>query len=131
MGSAAFKLNSIHQLIGDITSVIGGMPAEVLKTADAYNNLAARVQLVTGEGPAFTAAMQGIADVAQRTGSNLESTGNLFTKLAEAGKSMGIGQAEALKLTETVNQAIQLSGASAQASEQRHGAVAPPGQSPC
>jgi len=117
MGLSALKLNSIHQLIGDITSVIGGMPAEVLKTADAYNNLAARVQLVTGQGPAFNAAMQGIADIAQRTGSNLEATGNLFTKLAEAGKSMGVGQAEALALTETVNQAIQLSGASATASD--------------
>ncbi|MBK9442588.1 MAG: tape measure protein [Comamonadaceae bacterium] len=117
MGTAALKINNIKQLIGDMVSVLGGVPADVLKTADAYNNLAARVQLVTGTGPAFEAAFTGIAEVAQRTSSNLESTGLLFTKLAEAGKSMGIGQAEALKLTETVNQAIQLSGASAGASD--------------
>lgn len=117
IGTAALKINNIKQLIGDMVGALGGVPAEVLKTADAYNNLAARVQLVTGTGPAFEAAFTGISEVAQRTSSNLESTGLLFTKLAEAGKSMGFGQAEALKLTETVNQAIQLSGASAQASD--------------
>lgn len=117
LGQTALTLNQAKELITSLVQTLGGVPAEVLKTADAYNNLAARVQLVTGAGPAFEAAFDGIAQVAQRTSSNLESTGLLFTKLAEAGKSMGIGQTEALKLTETVNQAIQLSGASAQASD--------------
>jgi len=117
LGETALSLNQAKELIGSLVSTLGGVPAEVLKTADAYNNLAARVQLVTGSGPAFQTAFNGISEVALRTSSNLDSTGQLFTKLAEAGKTMGIGQAEALKLTETVNQAIQLSGASAQASD--------------
>lgn len=90
---------------------------DLAKTADAYNNLQARIKLVTGEGAPFEAAFEGIAAVALRTSSSLDSTGNLFAKLATAGKEMGIGQAEALKLTETVNQAVQLSGASASASD--------------
>lgn len=117
LGQTALTLNQAKELITSLVQTLGGVPAEVLKTADSYNNLAARVQLVTGTGPAFEAAFTGIAEVALRTNSNLESTGLLFTKLAEAGKTMGIGQAEALKLTETVNQAIQLSGASAGASD--------------
>ena len=36
-----------------------------------------------------------------------------FTRLATAGKDIGLAQTDALRLTETVNQAIQLSGASA------------------
>lgn len=98
-------------------SFVGGLAKDVAETADAYNNLQARIKLVTGEGAAFKTAFEGVTDVARRTSSSLESTGNLFTKLADAGKAMGVGQAEALKLTETVNQAVQLSGASAQASD--------------
>ncbi len=94
-----------------------GAAAGLAATADAWANLTARVKMAVGEGDAFKQAFQGVQDVALRTGASLESTGNLFVKLAEAGKQMGIGQAEALRLTETVNQTIQLSGASAQASD--------------
>ncbi|ATG92631.1 tape measure protein [Paracidovorax citrulli] len=52
--------------------------------------------------------------------SALEETGVLFTRLTQAGKDAGLNTAAATKqslaLTETINQAIQLSGASAQAS---------------
>ena len=79
------------------------------KTADEWANLRSRIKLAVGEGAAFQTAFQGIQDVALRTNSSLENTGNLFVRLAEAGKQIGIGQAEALRLTETVNQAVQLS----------------------
>lgn len=94
-----------------------GAASGLAKTADDWANLTARIKLAVGEGAAFQTAFQGIQDVALRTNSSLENTGNLFVKIADAGKQMGIGQAEALRLTETVNQAVQLSGASAEASK--------------
>lgn len=94
-----------------------GMIKDAYATADAYNNLQARIKLVTGEGAGFVTAFEGITEVAKRTSTSLESTGTLFTKLAAAGKEMGYGQEKALQLTETINQAVQLSGSSAQASE--------------
>lgn len=90
------------QLIGDVA-----------ETADAYTNLAARIKLVTGEGAAFDAAFQGVYEVAARTNSALEGTGTLFARIAQAGKEIGLSQRDALALTETINQAIQLSGGSA------------------
>lgn len=91
------------------------------QTADEYNNLAARVRLVTGEGKAFEQGMEGIARVALATHASLEATGTLFTRLAEAGKSAGLNTEQAaeqaLALSETINQAVQLSGSSAQASD--------------
>ncbi len=81
----------------------GSAVAGVAATADAYANLSARIKLATGDGAAFQTAFQGVQDVALRTSTSLEATGNLFVRLAEAGKQMGIGQAEALRLTETVN----------------------------
>lgn len=104
-----------------VAGILGGQTAQMLRsvaeTADAYSNLQARIKLVTGEGAAFTSAMEGIAAIALRTNSNLESTGNLFARLAQAGKEIGLGQEAALALTESVNQAVQLSGASATASD--------------
>lgn len=81
-----------------------------------YATLAARIKLVTGEGAAFDTAFAGVFDVATRTNTAVEQTGILFTRLAEAGKLIGVSSAEALRLTETINQAVQLSGASADSS---------------
>ena len=93
-----------------------GAVAGIAQTADAYANLTAKIKMAVGEGVAFDEAFQGVQDIALRTNTSLEATGQLFAKLVETGKQMGFGQADALRLTETVNQSIQLSGASAQAS---------------
>ena len=107
---------------GELLALVGvgaGMQGvkDISALADSYKNLEARIKLTTGEGKAFDDAFHGVFDVAKRTSSAVEETGVLFTKLAEAGKGLGVSQAEALKLTETINQSIQLSGASAEASK--------------
>lgn len=114
--------NQLRNLQGLAAAALGGsfvgqIAGDVAKTADEYNNLAARIRLVTGEGAAFERAFQGVFDIATRTGASLESTGNLFTRIAQAGKDIGFGNEQALALTETINQAIQLSGASAQSAD--------------
>lgn len=99
---------------------LGGIAKDALKTADEFNNLQARIKLVTGEGALLTSSFQGVSDVALRTNSNLEQTGTLFARVAEAGKSAGLSAqqaaAQSLALTETINQSIQLSGGSAESS---------------
>lgn len=107
------------QLVSFLTAQLGlGAGKEVIQTADAYNNLQARIKLATGEGALFTTTFDNIAEIALRTNSSLEQTGTLFTRLAESGKSAGLttetATAQALRLTETINQAVQLSGGSAQ-----------------
>lgn len=100
---------------------LSGLIQDAAATADEYNNLAARIKLATGEGEAFEIAMAGVQDIALRTNSSLQSTGTLFARLTSAGKSAGLSaqdaQEQALALTESINQAVQLSGASAQASD--------------
>ena len=107
--------SELLQLVGIGAGVQGVKDISAL--ADSYKNLEARIKLTTGEGKAFDTAFTGVFDVAKRTSSAVEETGLLFTKLAEAGKTLGVSQSEALKLTETINQTIQLSGASAEASK--------------
>lgn len=98
-------------------SVIGSLVGDVTRTADAYKELAARIKLSTGEGKAFDTAFQGVFEVARRTNSAVAETGQLFVKINEAGKLLNLTQADALKLTETVNQSIQLSGGSAESAK--------------
>ena len=89
----------------------------VNQIADDYKNLEARIRLAVGPHADLQAAVQGVADVATRTFSNLDATEALYSRLAASAKELNINNAEALGLTETINQAIQVSGASAQASE--------------
>ena len=119
MDSVSTQLSMLTKAWGVYVGAVqfAGMIKGAADTADAYANLQARIKLVTGEGAGFVTAFEGITDVAKRTSSSLESTGNLFTKIAAAGKEMGVGQAQALALTETINKSILLSGASAQASD--------------
>lgn len=92
----------------------------VAATADEYKNLQAKIKLATGEGALFTSSFDKVVEIAQRTSSNLEQTGLLFGKLTESGKSAGLSTqaavTQSLELTETINQAIQLSGGSAASS---------------
>lgn len=97
--------------------VLSGMIKDVAQTADAYNSLAAKIRLATGDGKSFEDAMAGVQQVAVATRSDLEATGLLFTKLLEAGKAQGMSQQQALALTQTINQAIQITGGSAEAAK--------------
>lgn len=101
--------------------LLGGMVKDLAKTADEFKNLEARIKLATGEGAQFDAALKGVAAISLRTNSALDETATLFTKLAkagqEAGKSAQVAQLEALGLTETINQTIQLSGGSAESAK--------------
>lgn len=122
-------VETISQQLGRLQGFVAGlaglqgiksMATDLAQTADQVNNLQARLKLATGEGAAFATAWAGVQGVALRTNSALEETGTLFTRLAQAGKDAGQSGADAtvnaLALTETINQSIQLSGASAQAS---------------
>ncbi|WP_341674947.1 tape measure protein [Niveibacterium sp. SC-1] len=114
--------NKLQGLVTTISAVAGvslgaNLIHDAAATADAYENLAARIRLVTGEGDAFESAFAGVQQVALETNSTLEATGELFGRIAAAGKQFGIGTDAALALVRTINQAVQLSGASAEASD--------------
>ncbi|MDD2610650.1 MAG: tape measure protein [Giesbergeria sp.] len=118
-GSLASELGSLQNTIATVFGVqIGtGLLSDLAKTADAYNNLSARIKITTGEGAAFEAAMAGVQRVAIATRSSLEETAGLYNRLAEAGKTLKLTQDQVLGLTQTINQAIQISGGSAESSQ--------------
>lgn len=109
---------AVNTLVGALTALgIGLGIRELAEAADSYTNLSVRIQIATREGGDFTSAMAGVHQVALATNSSLDATAGLFTRLNTVGKEMGMTQQQALDLTKTVTQAIQIGGGSAQASE--------------
>ncbi|MBI1625357.1 tape measure protein [Comamonas suwonensis] len=102
-------------------SYFGGMIKGLANTADAYTNLEDRVRLATGAGAQFEKGLAGVQTVALKTNTGLEETGNLFARLKKASEEGGMAavqaQERALGLAATINQATQLSGASAASSQ--------------
>ncbi|MDP9919820.1 tape measure domain-containing protein [Variovorax boronicumulans] len=111
------QLRTIQQLAGAALGgqLLSGMAGDVAKTADEFANLTARIKLTVGDGDALKTALAGVFEVAERTGTAFSTVGDLMTKLAAAGKSIGVSNQQALALTESIAQATQLSGASAEA----------------
>lgn len=109
---------AVNALAGAMAALgIGLGIRELAEAADSYTNLSVRIQIATREGGNFQQAMAGVHQVALATNSSLQATGDLFTRLNAVGKEMGMTQQQALDLTKTVTQAIQIGGGSAQASE--------------
>lgn len=108
-----------------VIALVGAMGAlgvglgirELSQAADTYTNLSARINIATREGGNFNQAMAGVHQVALMTNSTLEATGSLFARINTISKDMGMSQQQALDLTKTVTQAIQIGGGSAEASE--------------
>lgn len=119
----AGQLRSIQALAATVLGgqLLSGQIGDLVRTADAYANLEARIKLVTGEGTALQEAFAGVFDVAQRTNSAVEGTGTLFARIAQSQRDLGASTTEAtataLQLTETINQAIAVSGGSAQSAD--------------
>ena len=88
--------------------------AEIVKMSDEFNNLEARVKLAAGEGINFNNAMSNLRDIADETQLPLTATGDLFGKLTGATKDLGLSQQEVLDITRTINQAMSVSGGSAE-----------------
>ena len=109
---------AVNALVAAMAAVGVGLSVQgLVQSADTYANLSARIAIATQEGGNFNQAMAGVHQIALATNSSLDATGELFTKINDTGKQMGLTQQQSLDLTKTINQAIQVGGGSAQASE--------------
>ena len=72
---------------------------------------------MSGDSKELHSSLEGVRQVATRTTSSLEATANLYARISQAGKDLGVTQQQALKITEAINQSIQISGGSAASAE--------------
>lgn len=87
---------------------------EIVQASNTYNNLQNRIRLVTDSTAEFNLVQEELLQLAQRTRSPLEATGELYARVARSTEDLGVSQRQILQFTEAVNQSIQISGATAQ-----------------
>lgn len=115
MNGAKFAVNA---LVAAMAAVGVGLSVQGLaQAADSYTNLSTRINIATKESGNFEQAISGVHQIALSTNSNLTTTADLFTRLNTVTKDMGMSQQQALDLTKTVTQAIQIGGGSAEAAD--------------
>jgi len=102
----------LNRTLGLVASAVG--IRQVQQMVDTYTNLQNRLRQVTTGTANLAAVTSNLFDIANRTRSSYEGTAELYARVALATKELGVSQRELLTFTERVNQAIILSGASAQ-----------------
>lgn len=108
--SGAFR--SLNGLLGGVSAALA--TRATIQAADAYSNLNARLRLVTSGSAEFARAQTEVFRVAQSTSAGLTETADLYGSLARSTESLGVSQEQVVRVTESINKAIAVSGTSAQ-----------------
>ena len=123
---AEASLKSLSSELGNIKSLAAGAlsfagvglgAAELIRVADAYGQVTARLQLATKSTGDFAEVQALLRQAAEDTRAPLGETVDLYSKLAPALQGLGRNSAQSVGVITTINQAIALSGASAEASQ--------------
>lgn len=110
-GKLALGFNELGEALG---TVLGPLQ-DIATLAGEYQDLAARVRLVSESSAASAEAMAELGRVAQESHAPLAELGDLYVKVANAAKGSGASQAEMLGFTQAISDALLVSGTSAQA----------------
>lgn len=113
-GSASRAIEGVkRQLLGLATVAGVAMVARQLgQMADVAANLKGRLSLVTSGTAELAQVQDQLFGISQRTFGSLESTSALYTRMAGVLREVGASTGELLGLTETISQAMAVSGAS-------------------
>lgn len=114
-GAADRAAGPLDRLKGLIATVVtGAAVAQLGKLADEYTNLQNRLRLVTTGTENLSRVTKELQGIANATRSDFVATGELYARLASTTKELGLSQQQMLTFTKQLNQAIVLSGATAQ-----------------
>ena len=85
----------------------------LVRMLDTFTNFKNRIRNVTSSNSELNTVMNELLNISNRTRSSFEGTAEVYARTALAVKDLGVSQAETLQFTESLNQAVILSGASA------------------
>jgi len=121
--SAAKGINSISRQLSiaqkSLLSFIGAQQAirvtkSLINLADQYTLVNARLRLVAPSTREFATAQGELFEIAQQTRTSFDGTVETYTRLARATQSLGISSSQLASVTRTINQALVVSGTSAE-----------------
>lgn len=107
--------NAMRALAGFATALVGALAIrEVLQYASAWQETQNRLRLVTNSSQELIGVQERLIAVSQGTFQSFSATADLYSRLARSTEDLGLSQQTLIGLTETINQAVAISGASAQ-----------------
>ncbi len=106
------RLQSTGRIVAGIAASLGaGLSiAGLVRASDEAQTISARLKLATGNAQQLATAQKAVFDLAQRTRTSLLATVDLYARIERSTRDLKVNQATILQLTETINQAAQISG---------------------
>lgn len=92
---------------------LGVIAKQFIETSDAMTRLNGRLALVTTSSQNLADVQRELFATSQETRTGFEATATMYARLATNAGQLGLSQRDLLSLTKTLNQAIQIGGASA------------------
>lgn len=116
---ASGGLTSVSTAAKGVAGAFGAIGAaaivqQFISLADTARNLEGRLKLVTSSQQELTQTQTALFVVAQQTRVGYEGTVDLYTRLSRSTKQLGTDQSTLLQITQTINQTLAISGASAE-----------------
>lgn len=118
LASFASTADKTSSVVTTATKAIAAMAAafatsQIIKAADAYSMMNARVSRFTDSAESATAVMRSLTNYANAAGAEVGSAVAVFTSLSGALQDVGTSQYDILRLTETLNKLGVIGGSSA------------------
>ncbi|MCM8744816.1 phage tail tape measure protein [Pseudomonas koreensis] len=108
-GSAARAAGTAFAALG-----AGRVVSEIIRLTDAFKSMQGSLALVSSSTSVASDSFQKLLTMANNTGSSLESTVSLYTRLANATRGAGYTTEQLLGVTDAINKAFVISGATMQ-----------------
>lgn len=108
----ASTLTSLPALFSGV--IIGMGVSKVIEYADAMTLVDSRLKLVTNGTQELATAQAELFAISQNTRTSFTDTVDLFSRMARTTEELNISQSELLGITNTINQALIVSGSSAE-----------------
>lgn len=90
---------------------IGAGVSAIIKYADEYTKFTAQLNLATQSQREYSAAVDDVRRIATSAQQDLSATGMLYARISNGTRELGISQKNVADITETVNLALKVSGA--------------------
>lgn len=116
VGAAATRVQRLIAGAFAFTSLAVGVTA-LSRAADAVTNLENRLRLISSSSADVERRMQSLFEISNRTRSSFQSTGAIYSRVGLAARELGLETNQLERFTESLNQAVILSGASAREAE--------------
>ncbi|MBK5072577.1 tape measure protein [Budviciaceae bacterium CWB-B4] len=110
------QLIKLKNIAGAVTGLTlgAGIVRSLASVSDEYSMLNARIRLVSSSNAQAATTFSSVSRLASETGQRVAATAELYTRMARSLKSGGASQTELLRVTETINKAAIVSGATSQ-----------------